>query len=251
MKHPLLIGIGGAHSGIGKTTIASAVIAHLTDHPIYPFSHPPKIGAIKYTKTAFYSSIVDDKTIIRQENKDTKKLLDAGSENVLWVQSPQNELDEILPLAVDRLSGLDCVIVEGNSAIEFLKPDVVIFLFDGSRGRIKPSAVRILDLADIIALRDEDQRPEVRGRNANKSARYCLAPAPADKKTLKLLINLIEMTIKEKNIEELLRKKSDEGRLTCSEARKIAEELGVEYKEVGKTANKLKIKIKNCELGCF
>lgn len=59
------------------------------------------------------------------------------------------------------------------------------------------------------------------------------------------------MTIKEKNIEELLRKKSDEGRLTCSEARKIAEELGVEYKEVGKTANKLKIKIKNCELGCF
>lgn len=251
MKHPLLIGIGGAHSGIGKTTIASTVIAHLTDHPIYPFSHPPKIGAIKYTKTAFYSSIVDDKTIIRQENKDTKKLLDAGSENVLWVQSPQSELDEILPLAVDRLSGLDCVIVEGNSAIEFLKPDVVIFLFNGSHGGIKPSAVRILEMADIIALRDEDQRPEVRDRNANKSARYCLAPAPDDKKALKRLINLIEMTIKEKNIEELLMKKSGEGMLTCSEARKIAEELGVPYKEVGKTANKLNIKIKNCELSCF
>jgi len=251
MKRPLLIGIGGAYSGIGKTTAASAVISHLTKHPIYPFSHPPKIGAIKYTKTAFYSSIVDDRSIIRQENKDTKKLLDAGSENVLWVQSPQNELDELLPLAIGRLSGLDCVIVEGNSAIEFLKPDVVIFLFDGSRGRIKPSAVRMLKMADIIVLRDEEQRPEVNGSNTHKSAHYCSAPDPADKKALKRLMDLIEMTIKEKDIEKLLRKKSDEGMLTCSEARKIAEELGVPYKEVGKTADKLKIKIKNCELNCF
>jgi LAO/AO transport system kinase len=31
----------------------------------------------------------------------------------------------------------------------------------------------------------------------------------------------------------------------------IAEELKVSYSEVGKSANELKIKIKNCELGCF
>lgn len=59
------------------------------------------------------------------------------------------------------------------------------------------------------------------------------------------------MTAKKKEIENILKTRSAEGRITCSDARTIAEKLGVPYKEVGKTANELKIKIKDCELGCF
>ncbi|MDI6727439.1 MAG: hypothetical protein QMD44_00765 [Thermodesulfovibrionales bacterium] len=151
MKQPFLIGIGGAHSGAGKTTIAVAILKYLKTHPpIYPFTHSPKIGAIKYTKTAFYSSVIDDKSILSQEDKDTKRLLDAGAEEVLWVQSPANELHEVLPMAIDRLSHLDGIIIEGNSAIEFLKPDVVVFIANASKEHIKPSARRILKQADIV-----------------------------------------------------------------------------------------------------
>jgi LAO/AO transport system kinase len=231
MKHPLLIGIGGTHSGAGKTTIAVAILKYLTTHPpIYPFTHSPKIGAIKYTKTAFYSSIIDDKTILCQEDKDTKRLLDAGAEEVLWVQSPTNELNEVLPMAIDRLSHLDGIIIEGNSAIELLKPDIVVFIADASKENIKPSARRILKQADIV----------IEKWSSHHSS-----------KNIHELIHCIEMTAKKKEIEEVLKKSSVEGRITCSDARKIAEGLGVPYKEVGKIANELKIKIKDCELGCF
>lgn len=55
---------------------------------------------------------------------------------------------------------------------------------------------------------------------------------------------------KDKIIEEIKKKTSD-GRLPCIIARKIAEDLGVSYKDVGEAANSLHVKITNCQLGCF
>ena len=52
-------------------------------------------------------------------------------------------------------------------------------------------------------------------------------------------------------IAEEIRKKAVNDRLSCAAARKIAEELTVLYKEVGRTADELKVKITGCELGCF
>ncbi len=52
-------------------------------------------------------------------------------------------------------------------------------------------------------------------------------------------------------IEQRLKESARDERLSCTLARKIAEELDVPYKEVGEAADRLKIKIKNCELGCF
>ncbi len=56
--------------------------------------------------------------------------------------------------------------------------------------------------------------------------------------------------MKEK-IEQEIKNKAFNGRLPCPVARKIAEELSVSYKDVGKVADELKIKITDCELGCF
>ncbi|MBM4140062.1 MAG: molybdopterin-guanine dinucleotide biosynthesis protein B [Nitrospira sp.] len=135
---PFIIGIGGAHSGAGKTSIASLILKRLKGW-----------GAIKYTKTSLYCSITDDREILSEEGKDTKRLLDAGAERVLWVQSPAPELEEILPIAAGRLADLKGILVEGNSAIEFLKPDVVIFI-SGTEGRFKKSAEKILSMADVV-----------------------------------------------------------------------------------------------------
>jgi hypothetical protein len=52
-------------------------------------------------------------------------------------------------------------------------------------------------------------------------------------------------------IAEEIRKKAVNNSLSCPVARKIAEELSVSYKEVGRAADELKIKIAACELGCF
>jgi hypothetical protein len=56
--------------------------------------------------------------------------------------------------------------------------------------------------------------------------------------------------MKDKIVEEI-KQKAINGRLPCPVARWIAEELSVSYKEVGRIADELSIKITNCELGCF
>jgi LAO/AO transport system kinase len=68
---------------------------------------------------------------------------------------------------------------------------------------------------------------------------------------MEVIINVMEETAKKKEIISLLNQRAQDGKLSCSAARKIAEELGASYSEVGSIANDLKIKIRNCELGCF
>jgi hypothetical protein len=43
----------------------------------------------------------------------------------------------------------------------------------------------------------------------------------------------------------------DDGKIKCSDAFRIAKEEGVSPGAVGKEINRLKIKIKGCQLGCF
>ncbi len=52
-------------------------------------------------------------------------------------------------------------------------------------------------------------------------------------------------------LEEELKASLVEGKLPCAVAFKIAKKLKVTPKEVGDTANRLNIKIANCQLGCF
>ena len=57
------------------------------------------------------------------------------------------------------------------------------------------------------------------------------------------------------NIREKILKEAEEvdgkRKLSCKKAYQIAEELGVETKEIGKTCNEEGIKIYACQLGCF
>ncbi len=42
-----------------------------------------------------------------------------------------------------------------------------------------------------------------------------------------------------------------EGRISCAAAMRLAEELVISRKDMGRLLNELKIKIKQCQLGCF
>ncbi len=56
---------------------------------------------------------------------------------------------------------------------------------------------------------------------------------------------------KRKILEDTLKKTARNGKIACSALRHIAEKSSVSYKFAGKVADELKIKIKNCDLGCF
>lgn len=60
----------------------------------------------------------------------------------------------------------------------------------------------------------------------------------------------VEKELKEK-IKAEIKKQLEDGALECEVAQQIAEDLEVENKVVGKLANQLDVKLKNCQLGCF
>jgi len=231
MTRPMIIGIGGAHSGAGKTAYASLLFQRLKGW-----------GAIKYTKTDIYCSLIDEHNVLLTEGKDTRRMLDAGAERVLWVKSPVSELRELLTLAIERLSDLKGIIVEGNSAIEFLVPDIIIFIFGSNSEKLKESAKGVLGKADVVLY--EEGRP---GGVPEKA--QCFEKSVA--RNEEFLISIAEMVEKKDKIRTSLNERSESGRIPCPVARAIAEELKVDYQEVGRTANELGIKIINCELGCF
>ncbi|MFZ5634469.1 MAG: hypothetical protein ACOY40_16675 [Bacillota bacterium] len=55
----------------------------------------------------------------------------------------------------------------------------------------------------------------------------------------------------DEKIRQAVLKAAENGRLSCTMARKLARELQVTPKEIGAACNELKVKICACELGCF
>jgi hypothetical protein len=52
-------------------------------------------------------------------------------------------------------------------------------------------------------------------------------------------------------IKEAIQAASVNSRLSCEKAHELAQTLKVSLKELGTISNELKIKIANCQLGCF
>lgn len=150
-ERPVIVGVGGSRSGIGKTSVATRILSAFAGW-----------GAIKYTNTSLYSSIIDDESILAEEGKDTRRLLDAGAAKVLWVRAPREDLGELLHVAIEMMSHLDGVVIEGNSAIEVSKPDIVIFVA-GEGKSMKESAKKVLTMADIVVASTDDFSEAPRG----------------------------------------------------------------------------------------
>jgi hypothetical protein len=50
---------------------------------------------------------------------------------------------------------------------------------------------------------------------------------------------------------KVILEKAKEGKLPCAVCFKIAEDFGISNKEMGKILNEMKVKISQCQLGCF
>jgi hypothetical protein len=59
------------------------------------------------------------------------------------------------------------------------------------------------------------------------------------------------MPVSKEKLVAAIKKASGDGRLTCEKAHELGKELDVPLKEIGAVCNELKIRIKDCQLGCF
>lgn len=255
MKQPLILSIAGEKSGVGKTTLGAGLVRFLScatalDGMNLSILVPPKtVGVIKYTRTTLLASLTDAPHLIDQPDKDTAHYHSAGATKVLWVQSPPEDLPALLSHALQQLGMCDIILVEGNSPIEFLQPDGVICIVSSGAVPVKQSARKALETADLIAVAPG-------GSFAGTVRQIPVIQLPdlspnTDSGALHPLVQHMDDILMKKKIETLLKEHAENGRITCTAARSIAEDLGVAYASVGSVANDLNLKVKHCELGCF
>jgi len=62
---------------------------------------------------------------------------------------------------------------------------------------------------------------------------------------------MLEVFMDRKKLEEAIKEKSKDGKIACAVCFKIADDFGIPKKELTKILNEMKIKISQCQLGCF
>lgn len=185
-----IISVAGAHSNVGKTTLCSILINELKG-----------FGAIKFTKTPIYTSLVEDLEILGRKDKDTAVFLKAGAEKVLWIRSPYEGLEDVLETAVNRMTGLNGIIVEGNSPVDFLNPHLIVLIVRPGE-EFKPSAIRVAKKADVVIINSDKmtQNPEVIRNVIRKNTKFFLIDLIKRKGEISDFLSFVKAGIdKEKN----------------------------------------------------
>jgi molybdopterin-guanine dinucleotide biosynthesis protein len=155
-----IIVIGGHSRSVGKTSVVAGVISALPEFrwtalKITQYGH----GICSANGQACDCATGDHSWAVSEEkdrtgDSDTARFLKAGAERVWWVRTEQGKLAEAMPALRQRLQNSSHVIIESNSILKFLRPDLYITVLDPATADFKISAREFLDRADAAILHD-------------------------------------------------------------------------------------------------
>ena len=155
-----IIVIGGHSRSVGKTSVMAGLISalrefHWTAVKITQYGH----GICSANGEACDCATADHSWAISEERdrsgeSDTSRFLISGAMQALWVRSEQGRLAEAMPALRRRLEGARNVIIESNSVLKFLRPDLYLTVLDPSTADFKNSAREFLDRADAVILHE-------------------------------------------------------------------------------------------------
>jgi hypothetical protein len=164
-----LIVVGGHTRNIGKTGVVAGVIGAMpelgwTAIKITQFGHGvcSANGEPCDCETADHTIAISEERS-RTSGKDTARYLAAGAEHSFWVRTRQGQLAEAMPRVRKLISETENVVVESNSVLRFLRPDVALFVADGRVADFKPSSLRYLDRVDAMVLVGDAEEGEWAG----------------------------------------------------------------------------------------
>ena len=176
---PLVV-VGGHTRNVGKTSVVAGLIAALRDHhwtalKITQYGHGvcSADGEACDCATADHSFAVTEERD-RSGGSDTSRFLVAGADHAWWVRTQQGHLAEAMPriraiITKARPANAELanagpanstpangktgnVIIESNSILRFLKPDLYLTVLDPATEDFKSSAQEFLDRADAVLL---------------------------------------------------------------------------------------------------
>ena len=150
--------IGGHTRNIGKTSVIAALIASLPEYhwtaiKITQFGHGvcSANGEPCDCETADHPLAISEE-LDRSSGTDTSRYLAAGALRSLWVRTRQGDLASAMPAVRREIARAENVILESNSVLRFLQPDLYASVLDPQVADFKPSSLRYLDRADAILL---------------------------------------------------------------------------------------------------
>jgi hypothetical protein len=162
---PILV-IGGHTRNVGKTSVVAGLISalpgfHWTALKITQYGHGvcSANGKTCDCATADHSfAVTEEKS--RSGETDTSRFLAAGADRSWWVRTRQGHLAEAMPRIRKILATTANAIIESNSILRFVKPDLYLTVLDPQTADFKASAQTFLDRADAVLMHsvaDSDQ----------------------------------------------------------------------------------------------
>ncbi|MBI3695702.1 MAG: hypothetical protein HY238_12800 [Acidobacteria bacterium] len=161
-----LVVVGGHARDIGKTSVAASIIAATRD-----------LGwtAVKLTQYGHHVCTTDgvacecaatdpahpfaiDRETSLEGRTDTSRFLVAGAREAYWARTPQGGLGQAMPEIRRLIAGKPYVIMESNSILRFLRPDLYLVVLDWDTADFKSSARDNLDRADAFILVEPQAR---------------------------------------------------------------------------------------------
>lgn len=145
---------------MGKTSVVAGLISalpafHWTAVKITQYGH----GICSANGEACDCATGDHSWAISEERdrsgeSDSSRFLLAGAAQALWVRTEQGRLAEAMPTLRKRLEAARNVILESNSILKFLRPDLYLTVLDPSTADFKTSAREFLDRANAVILHE-------------------------------------------------------------------------------------------------
>ena len=153
-----IVVVGGHTRNIGKTSVVAGLIAALparrwTAIKITQFGHGvcSANGEPCDCETADHTIAISEERE-RASGTDSSRYLAAGAARSFWVRTRQGQLREAMPRLRALLAASENVIVESNSVLRFLRPDVSLSVLDPAVEDFKASALRYLDRVDALVV---------------------------------------------------------------------------------------------------
>jgi hypothetical protein len=158
-----VIVIGGHTRNVGKTSVVAGLISampdmHWTALKITQYGHNvcSANGEACDCATADHSHAVTEERD-RTGDTDTSRFLVAGADRVFWVRTRIGELAPALPKIRQIIDSSINVILESNSIMKFLRPDLYLTVLDPANQDFKDSARWALDRADAILIHESTE----------------------------------------------------------------------------------------------
>src|SRR5580692_4323746 len=166
-----IVVVGGHTRNIGKTSVVAGLIAAMPEmrwaaFKVTQFGHGmcSANGEPCDCETAEHTLAISEERAEGDNTTDSGRYLAAGAARSFWVRTRQGDLSEAMPRIRKEIAQAENVVIESNSIMRFLRPDIYLSVLDPETADFKESARLYLDRADAVLVpRGELRRPEWKG----------------------------------------------------------------------------------------